>query len=263
MSKSISIIIPTHERDHLLERALAYYSNFEIANIIICDSSLKPSLNKISKEITYFHLPGYSFAAKLLYVIERVSSPYACLSADDDFLVESSLIQAADFLRQNSDHIAVTGYYIHFILQDNQEIVFNPLYEGLSTKHREHQDARERVVNSLNSSVPLILGLFRTEILKNSIRAAAPTTKISNVEIACNIVPMIYGKSKKLPVFWMARDVKRYTCYNISGNDINSVINDYSKYLSTDDGVGFRKIIADLIAEILDIELNDSFILFD
>jgi len=263
MSKKLSIIIPTHERDHLLERALAYYSSFEHANIIICDSSIKPSSKIIPREITYFHLPEYSFASKLLYAIERVSSPYSCYSADDDFLVESSLINAVDFIEQNSDYVAVTGHFIHFILKDNQEILVNPLYEELSTKNREYQDARERVINSLNSSIPLIYGLFRADILKISIRAAAQTSKITNVEIACNIVPMIFGKSKSLPAFWMARDAKRYTCYNISGNNNNSVINDYSKYLSTDDGLKFKEIIVDLISKSLDIKRNAAMIIFD
>ena len=263
MSKRLSIIIPTHERDHLLERALAYYSNFDRANIIICDSSIKPSSKTISREIIYYHLPGYSFASKLLYAVERVSTPYSCLSADDDFLVESSLMTAAYFLEYNKDYVAINGQYILFNLKGNQEILFNLLYNGLSKKNREHQDARERVVNSLTSSPPLMLGLFRSEILKNSIQAATHTTRITNVEIACNIVPMIFGKSKKLPIFWMARDAKRYTCYNISGDNNNSVVNDYSKYMLTDDGLRFRKIIADLIAEILKMKVNDATLLFD
>jgi len=258
MRKRITIIIPTHERENLLKRALAYYSNFEYVNIIICDSSTKQSLIPIPIEMLYLHLPGYTFASKLFIALEKVSTPYTCLSADDDFFVESSLINSANFLKNNSDYVSVTGHYIHFILTDNKDVLFNSLYNNQAIKARECNDPSERVMNALSASSPLMLGLFKTEILKNSIIAASFTTKITNVEIACNIIPMIFGKSKNLPVFMMARDSKRYTIYNNSDNNINSVINDYEKYLSTDDGSIFQKSIVEMLSINLNINPKDA-----
>jgi hypothetical protein len=75
--------------------------------------------------------------------------------------------------------------------------------------------------------------------LKKAMELASTVPRVTNVEIACNLVPMIFGKHKILDEFWMARDSRRYTTYNLSGNNHNTVIDNYHNYFKTKEGKNF------------------------
>ena len=84
--EEVTIIIPTHNRNILLKRAIDYYTNFN-CNIIICDSSEIPITDLLNQtNIIYLNYPNASFAKKLSKAITHVKTKFVCLSADDDFL---------------------------------------------------------------------------------------------------------------------------------------------------------------------------------
>ena len=122
-----TIIIPTNERHDLLLRAIDYYKNFS-CNILIADSS-RIKINCIFPEnIFYKHLPGLSFVEKIVEVAKMVTTPYLCMSGDDDYLLESGLAEGARFLENNLDFVSVQGRILSFKLIENQVLKSNELY---------------------------------------------------------------------------------------------------------------------------------------
>ena len=239
MDKTVTIIIPTHERSQVIDRAIAYYKNLSY-NLIICDSSKESNQIAIYKDkITYLHLPDSSFGAKILESLNRVETDYVCLSADDDFLAETGLLSAFDFLERNKDYVSANGVYTQFTFLGSHRVIFNQLYQTSKNHRFEVENMKERVKSSMVTT-PLLYSLFRKEALTEAIKLSLSAPKTTNVEIACNMVPLMFGKHKTIPVFWMARDTRRYTQYNLSVNDTNTVINDYKQYLKTEEGINFQ-----------------------
>ncbi len=107
----ISIVIPTHNRELVLARAIEYYQLFHEFQIIICDSS--PQLNKkyFFDNILHLHLPNVSFAKKIESALKLCKYDFVCLSPDDDFLILESLQKAAFFLKNNPNFSSVHGFF--------------------------------------------------------------------------------------------------------------------------------------------------------
>ena len=144
-----SIIIPTHDRHSVLMRSIDYYQNFN-CNIFIADSSIEKLSYDFPDNITYIHLPDLSFAKKILEVAESVKTPYVCMSADDDYLLESSLQAGERFLDCNLDYVSVQGRYLGFEVVENQ-VIFTPKYSQLSSYYAvTNEDIFARVVRAYN-----------------------------------------------------------------------------------------------------------------
>ena len=88
MKKETTIIIPSHERHHVLLRAIDYYSELNFSVLIVDSSELFLDI-KLPKNIKYMHLPGTFLSDKIYTGLSIVTTPYSCLCADDDFLAES------------------------------------------------------------------------------------------------------------------------------------------------------------------------------
>jgi glycosyltransferase domain-containing protein len=249
--KRISIIIPTHERKQVLKRAIAYYEQFDIANIVVCDSSVISDEYAVAHPtIIYHHVPEMGFAAKILYGISTSNTPNVCLSADDDFLSQSGLLSALTFLNEHADYVSVQGMYTQFTYVGKKRVIFNQLYNKSVNAQLESESPEERVICSMNPYVQQLYSLYRKEVLQKGIELATTVPRITNVEMCCNLVPMIFGKHKVLVDFWMARDSRRYTSYNITGNNTNTVINRYQDYLASKEGEEFKHGYAQLFASV-------------
>jgi glycosyltransferase domain-containing protein len=127
-----TIIIPTLERHFLLHRSIDYYKKFD-CKILIADSSIKKMNYVFPDNVVYWHLPGISFAKKLLLVAETITTPYVCISADDDYLLESSLRTGALFLNDNLDFVSVQGKYLKFELNDDKRRYLLPCDQSLQS----------------------------------------------------------------------------------------------------------------------------------
>jgi glycosyltransferase domain-containing protein len=248
--KRISIIMPTHERKQVLKRAIAYYEQFDIANIVVCDSSLiADEYAAAHPTVIYHHVPELDFAAKILHGITISNTAFVCLSADDDFLSQSGLLSALAFLNEHADYVSVQGMYTQFTYIGKERVIFNQLYNKANTQ-LESDSPEERVVSSMDPYMPQLYSLHRKEVLQKAIELATSVPRITNVEMSCNLVPMIFGKHKVLGDFWMTRDSRRYTSYNITGNNINTVINRYQNYLASREGDEFKQGYAQLFASV-------------
>ena len=126
MREKITVIIPSHERHQLLQRAIDYYSELDLFVLIVDSSELFLNV-KLPENITYLHLPGSLFGDKIYSGLCNAITTYSCLCADDDFLAESGLKAGEKFLEENLDYVSVQGHYIQFDPSFPKE-QNNPLY---------------------------------------------------------------------------------------------------------------------------------------
>jgi|GEM_PF-2081634 glycosyltransferase domain-containing protein len=255
MKNEVTVIIPTHERHRVLERAIDYYSQIN-SSVLIVDSS-QEFLDKVLPEnIQYLHLPNLFFGDKIYTALNEVSTPYSCLCADDDFLSESGLYFGIRYLKENKDYVSVQGNYVHFSYSENLND-YHPVYaETIGPRKVDANSPVDRLMESIGMGQSFIYALHHTEVLLKCLRVTLNMQAVTLVETGISIGSPLYGKHIILPVFWMARDKNRYSEYisekgnNYSKNDksvvknisnLNMVIGDFHSYLETDQGVQFRK----------------------
>lgn len=112
-SQMLTYVIPTYNRPQFLHRLLSYYAKVGCsAPILIADSSepvtkasneatVAEFQNTLNVELHYFEL---GVIPKCRQILERVATPFAVFSADDDFLVPSAADKCSLFLSQNTDY---------------------------------------------------------------------------------------------------------------------------------------------------------------
>lgn len=112
--EELVIIIPTHNRHSYLNRVLKYYSSFKY-KFYICDSSReKFVVSLLPENCHYYYFPGCSFIEKTGLILENINCKYVVMSADDDFLVESTLDESVSFLNQHAKCCTVSGKQLYF-----------------------------------------------------------------------------------------------------------------------------------------------------
>ncbi|MBT5471770.1 MAG: TIGR00180 family glycosyltransferase [Nitrospina sp.] len=201
----LTIIIPTHERHHVLARAIDFYQDFNF-NIVIADSSAKKLDIELPDNITYRHYPDLNYVKKILKTAESITTPYICLTADDDYLLESSLCEGLSFLKSNLDFVSVQGIYLQFELIEN-EVIFSPKYGSQEASYAvEGEDSLSRVVRAYNPYMHQFYSIQHKDIFIKSFRSCAHFSVCHFAELATILVPMCYGKHRVLPILWMARD---------------------------------------------------------
>ena len=177
MKNETTIIIPSHERHHLLLRAVDYYSELDFL-VLIVDSSEVFFNVKLPGHITYLHLPGSQMGDKIYSGLCKASTPYSCLCADDDFLGQNGLKAGQEFLEKNLDYVSVQGHFIQFDPSNPKE-QYNAVYPDMIGYKNDSDFIKDRTPESL--VYPHMYALHRTDILKNSIGI---TLGITNVSVA-------------------------------------------------------------------------------
>jgi len=163
MPRAFTIIIPTHERHEVLHRSIDYYKNFNCTTLI-ADSSLKPMEYDFPVNFIYMHLPGLSYVKKILKAADTVTTPYVCITGDDDYFLEHGLQQGSSFLDANSDFVSVQGRYLKFELIANQ-VIFSPKYDRqVSNYSVTDDDIFSRVVSAYNPYMAHFASIQRTNV---------------------------------------------------------------------------------------------------
>lgn len=263
MNNKLTIIIPTHNRPLPMKRAINYYSSWN-CRVIICDSSLHFSEEKEHSNIDHVHFPQQNFSEKIYNAIQLVTTPFVCLCADDDFLSEDGITRGMNFLEANEDYVSVQGRYIQFWLAGNH-IPCVPLYEQAFGMHFNEENPEQRILSSAHSGMHQLYSLHRTEILKHSFSICKDIKLPTLSEYSSNIVGVIFGKHIMLPIFWMARDRERYTEYNYTGSNENTIMRrpQLRNYLLSGEGSLYKENFSKLYSETTGLAISTGDSLFD
>ena len=270
----VTLIIPTFERHDILLRAIDYYQHFD-CNVLIADSSDNKFVHKFPDNIIYKHLPKMSFTKKIFEATKNVSTPYICMVADDDYLIESSSKIGVCFLDDNPGYTSVQGRYFKFELIGNK-VAFSLRYDLKSNQYNvESEDRFLRIISAFNPYFHHLFAIHRTDLfvkcwkfLSSVELSGDHTGKFDFCEIMQPLVPICYGKHKTLSILWMVRDsflfnrIRRqkyltdlpkinYSAYH-NYNRYSRYVQSIKTFLSSEDcqvlKESFRKIISDLVS---------------
>ncbi|MDC1026662.1 TIGR00180 family glycosyltransferase [Candidatus Thioglobus sp.] len=276
MKDKLTIIIPSHERQNLLDRAIDYYSSWD-CKIIIVDSSKVKYIKKIPNNVQYLHCPGNSIGNKLYQATLEVTTAYTCLSADDDFLAKYALKIGIEYLDSNESYVSVSGNIISFIKSDNKFHIrpIDYLLESNSGYHVDSDLIQDRVKFSVGRQHEY--ALHRSIISKKCMKVVQNLDNISPFHFTFSLLSMCYGKHITLPLFWQARDTERYSSYfvkpgvtstwhnqqpNTKEDPVNIEVMDWSEYLSSEEGIRYRENFINEIKDIIKIKTERG-VLFD
>lgn len=264
MLRSLTLLINTKNRHFLLERALEFYSSWD-CEIIICDGSDKPykAHRETRKSIKYYHLPSMTVAQKILYGINKVTTEYFCLAADDDFFIKSSFINGINFLNFNIDYIGVQGQFANFKIISN-EIYFSNSYVENLNRIISDDNIAFRLLDSFQNITIHAYSIFRTFAAKKAFEVASNLTSSIHCEICLIIFPLLYGKHISMNELWCIRDTARYTDHRIP--DLNNFNEnpyiDFRKYIRTQEFYRYKQLFREEV-ELLNIKDLNPDLLFD
>lgn len=186
--QEVTLILMTHNRPHYLERALEYYRDMgSYSRIIVADSSShehyianKELINKAQiRFIEHEHTDGageeadiaqhfMNGAQKIYRALDRVTTPYVLLAADDDFFVIGAVERSIQFLNKHEDFVCCQGKHVKFILRNyygKRRFFWRPLlHERLS--EAVSSNATERLHYMLERYRDTVYAVYRTDALR-------------------------------------------------------------------------------------------------
>jgi len=200
-----TVIVPSHDRHKYLERSIKYFSGFE-ANIIYVDSSAHPYTKKLPHNIIYFHCPSLSFPEKALFAIKQCNTEYIAFCADDDFLIESSLLLGVDNLNANKELTASVGRYLAF--NENFKGEFFQLYKYVDWPDVE-KDCEQNIINFLSNYHQILWALYHRETIKLAYEMVVKSmfTNDNFIELVIATVCAGTGGISLVDKYWGVREI--------------------------------------------------------
>tara|TARA_R100001377_G_scaffold85267_1_gene71136 strand:+ start:1144 stop:2040 length:897 start_codon:yes stop_codon:yes gene_type:complete len=185
----LTIIIPTHNRHHYLERVVKYYSNFEF-NIYIIDSSHDEFImDNWPSHIDYKHLPGSVFHDKILFGCDDIDSDLIALCADDDFLFANALRKAVKQMERNVNISVSFGEFIFFDSENSSRFYSVNLPKPSSISLLKGGKT-SRLKHFMDNYSQILWSLYRKDILINSFEAIK-SSKFSNDNFIESIISCV------------------------------------------------------------------------
>ncbi len=219
-----TIFIPTINRSAYLRRLLKYYNSYgKEFNIIVADSSSDDVKKRNENEITTFkkmniiHIDKYPTTLnpyhKFADMVKYCSTEYAVFCADDDFIVPNGIEKSVEFLENNSDFTCAHGNYIEFKLDaTKKKFYWRPIYPYESILS---SDAKQRFQTHLEKYYQTLYAVHRKDFL-NMIFEEFSKSSVDPMqfgELLPDMLALIYGKMKRLEVFYAARATASRVAY--------------------------------------------------
>jgi glycosyltransferase domain-containing protein len=217
VNTEISIIIPTHNRHGYLKRILDYYSLTDIA-IFVADSTAQPFdfdlVNRKQNKVHYFHLPQKTLTGKISFMLEKISTPYVVMCADDDFIIPEALLKCVKFLKDNSSFSSAMGNTICYKKEYRTygKIDFLAMYTDRLSYRTHEEEPLKRLEHFFNSYRTIFCAVHRIEILKKAFGGAEQWIKnLFLNEYITAIYPLFKGHFIELPFLYQVREYTEYS----------------------------------------------------
>lgn len=241
----LTIIIITKDRYDFINRLLAYYNFTKLkSKILIADSTDFDHHNLNSNyienyknlDINFYHRPNIKPENLQNEMLEKVRTKYTIVCADDDIIIDNSIIKCVDFLEKNNDYIAVTGRIHGFATEkDRARDCKISIWNEYNQQNISETNPNIRLKNYLSSYWVNFFSIVRTN---DYIRCSKYVHLSTSVAMRGEIIPCmtkaLFGKTKKLNHLHMLRQFflqkKHYPLKSVLEHAITN--NDWSKEIS-------------------------------
>ena len=158
------------------------------------------------------------FANKIADGCQSITTPYAVLCADDDFLIPAGILESRNFLQENQDYASAHGlYFNHTNVEDAQKNGFSigPLYQGGSSSEQDSAEKRLNAYMSGKTSYYPMYAVHRTDLFQQIWKETEIYVSDWGLsELFTSALSFIYGKMKVLPVFYSSREPNTYIWFD-------------------------------------------------
>lgn len=207
MKDTVTVVIPTHERHHLLEnRVLPYYRQFD-APILVIDSSRQPSEVAMNDPaVDYIHCPGEPIPHKLKTpVLDRVHTPYMFMNADDTLHSMKGVKTCTDFLDRHPDYSTALGILFQCDHDDKSRVAANNF--DLYSLPVDSDRPGERLLQDFAKFDTVFYAVTRSDCWQNTLqRMPREIVNYYLMETYIVMMALIHGKRAKLPVMYSATE---------------------------------------------------------
>jgi glycosyltransferase domain-containing protein len=207
-SQITPIILVSIDRHTYLDRIQSYYSKLNYdKNIIIADGSLEKWPGSSSSNSVYLHLPGVSYQKRLQECLKVSKSEFVAILADDDFLVPSGLELCTQFLEKNINYACAHGYYVRFVIE-NEKVRYS--HKHSREKSIFDENAYERIKKAfIPKYIPHVYAVHRRKNLEIIFNYDGMNDYeyLFNYEMLVTYSSLLNGKSKRLPVIYVFREM--------------------------------------------------------
>jgi len=199
----ISIIIPTYNRPRKLQRAVRYYAKHDIS-VFVADGSPSPCTLPLEGDVSYFHLPEATLFERIIQVVNRTTTPYSCLAADDDFVSPAFLESACRIMEANSSVATVFGKC--FAFEEKAPEKWREIYGNAKTI--DQVGFKERFSGFFGDYYPIMYAPTRTHLLKEAFEDLSflPLRYANIMELLHGALLAAAGDIIVLDDFYLARE---------------------------------------------------------
>lgn len=145
---------------------MEYYRTFDV-NVIIIDSSEIPYREELPENFSYYHRPELTFADKVLFGLTKVNTDLLCMSADDDFLIESSLVNAEHAMCNDRNISLSFGSFISFDELTHKKLHYLPML-NIDKKFFSitSNNKRQKIRRFMKNYDQVLWSMYRKDTLK-------------------------------------------------------------------------------------------------
>lgn len=153
----LTVIVPTFERQHLLNRSFLYWSSLPVTAIFL-DGSRRPFLtasNSLPRNITYVHSAD-SIYERIRSAVKLVTTDYVLLVSDDEYFLPDALELCLRELEACPELLACNGHSLSFS-QAKGKTSFGRAYRFPIGYSVLHERATDRVAYALSTYQPAFI----------------------------------------------------------------------------------------------------------
>ena len=218
-----TILIPTYNRPHHLQRLIAYYrSRGFCGQILVLDSSLDnlrlDERNFVGEVRLINYCSDISLLNKVADGITHVETPYLQLCADDDFIDTDGIAACQEFMDSAPDYSAAQGRCIHFSIAIERGHAQPKLIRDEPLVSLDDDDPVKRLFAHLTDYRPTHYALQRLDQVKTNYATCMKLDDPSDQtrEISPSIKCTLMGKVKRIDIAYEFRENHaNRICYTI------------------------------------------------
>lgn len=210
-----TIFVPTFNRGKLLNISLRHlvkeFAQVPIEILVLdgstdgCAESNRALCEQLN--ISYRHYPAdISVRDRLIDGVQRITTPFASMGADDDFLFAPGYIESLAFLKANKDYTAAHGSYVERLARADGSIYERPIYTNACPTHSNSR--LERGYDYLANYIPISYAIHPTDVLLQAIVQTAKVIHPQDLtlgELYPAILTVLKGKIQKFDIPYCSR----------------------------------------------------------
>lgn len=207
MSPRLTLICPSYQRHHYLERSCRFWGGHSDVLVLYADGSQSPleSAATEADNLQYLHQP-VSIQQRLLNLLQQVQTPYVCMMGDDEFYIPSSLVSCVEFLDTHLDYVACMGRALGFSRRGGNA-VFRSQYPRLQNRNLKSELPVRRLRDHFSAYVPAhCYAVTRVDVFREAMTIAlnCKLDIFAISELLEEFIVVFLGKTCVLPeLYWL------------------------------------------------------------